>query len=78
MTALEEQIDELLAMAAKAGRLSAEHAQAEKAREIALDRARARRRAREAHAQYTAAERRLSKARQRFLSRHGGKQGDAI
>jgi hypothetical protein len=73
MTTLEEQLDELLAMAADAGRLGAEHAAAEKARDFALDRAKAGRRAREALTQYTTAERRLSGARHRFLSRHGAK-----
>jgi hypothetical protein len=70
---LEEQLDELLAMAADAGRLGAEHAAAEKARDFARDRARAGRRARAYLAQYTTAERRLSCARQRFLSRHEAK-----
>lgn len=69
---LEELLDELLAMAADAGRLAAEHAAAEKARDLALDRAKASRRAREARAEYTTAERRLSGARRRFLARHGG------
>jgi hypothetical protein len=73
MITLEEQLDELLAMAADAGRLGAEHAAAEKARDFALDRTKAGRRAREALAKYTMAERRLSGARQRFLSRHEAK-----
>ena len=73
MTTFEEQLDELLSMAADAGRLSAEQATLEKERDFALNRVRAGRYARDAKAQYTRAERRLSSARQRFLTRHAGK-----
>jgi hypothetical protein len=73
MTTFEEQLDELLSMAADAGRLSAEHAALEKERDFSLNRTKAGRYAREAKVQYTSAERRLSAARQRFLTRHAGK-----
>jgi hypothetical protein len=70
MTTLEEQVDELVAMAADAGRLGAEHAAAEKARETALDRRRAGARARAAREEWERAERRLNSARARFLARY--------
>lgn len=70
MTTLEEQLDELLAMAANAGRLGEVCCAAEKTRETALDRRKAGRRARETRALYTSAERTLSKARARFLAAH--------
>jgi len=73
MTTFEEQLDELLAMAADAGRLGAEHQQAEKLREMSLDRPRAGRRARDARKAWTSAEQFLSKARTKFLARNGGK-----
>lgn len=71
MTTLEEQLDELLAMSADAGRLGAEHLAAEKARETALDRRRAGHRAREARKAWQRAEQALAGARRRFLARHG-------
>lgn len=74
MTTLEEQLDSLLAMAAESGRLSAEHDAAEKARDTALDRRRAGRRAREAHQVWQTAEKRLNGARARFLALHAGDQ----
>jgi hypothetical protein len=72
MTTLEEQLDELIALASDAGRLGAEHAAAERARDYALDKRQAGRRARDAGRAYTVAERRLASARSRFLTSHGG------
>lgn len=73
MTTLEEQLDELLAMAADAGRLGAERLTMEKARETALDRARAGRHARESRKAWQMAEQKLSGARARFLACNGTK-----
>jgi hypothetical protein len=72
MTTFEEQLDELLALAADAGRLGAEYQQAEKLRDTALDRARAGRRARDAERAWTRAEQLLSSVRRKFLARHAG------
>jgi len=72
MTSFEEQLDELVAMAAEAGRLGAEHAAAEKARETSLDRRRAGARARAVREEWERAERKLNSARARFLARHAG------
>lgn len=71
MATLEEQLDELLAMAADAGRLGAEHFAAEKARETALDRRRAGARARATREAWERAKRKLSGSRRRFLTQHG-------
>lgn len=70
MTTFEEQLDELLAMAADAGRLGAELQQAEKDRNTTLDRPRAGKRVREAKKLYTVAEQKLSGARRAFLGRY--------
>jgi len=68
MTTLDEQLDELLAMAADAGRLGAEWQAADKARETALDRARAGRRARDARRAWETAEKKLNRARAQFIA----------
>ena len=70
MTTLEEQLDELLAMSANAGRLGAEYHAYEKSRDSSLDKRRAGQRARAAKAAWTTAEQSLASARRSFLARH--------
>lgn len=70
MMTREGQLDELVAMAADAGRLGAEYAAAEKARETALDRRRAGARARAAREEWKRAEQKLNSAHARFLARY--------